>query len=316
VISLIKNPHTLVIAGPTASGKSGLALRLAEELGGVVINADSMQVYSDLRVLTARPSIEDEARVPHKLYGYLDGAEVCTAAAWAARAAEEITTARNNNQVPIVVGGTGLYLKALIEGLSDIPEVPLEVRQTARRLRLEQGNDALYQSLLDKDPEGAARLKPKDRQRVLRAWEVLEATGTPLHVWQAKSQPKPLIDGPFHTVLFQPLRENLYAACNGRFEVMLECGALAEVEALMARGLDLTLPVMKALGVPDLAAFVRGEMSLEEAVTKAQQHTRNYAKRQTTWFKGQFSASETLDAQYSESLFKEIFPKIRQYLLT
>ena len=303
--------RTLVIAGPTASGKSGLAFRVAEELNGVVINADSMQVYSDLRVLTARPSADDEARVPHKLYGYLDGADSCTAAAWAARAAEEITNAHSNKQVPIVVGGTGLYLKALIEGLSDIPEVPLEIRQTARRIFLEQGNDALYQSLLEKDPEGAVRLKPKDHQRVLRAWEVVEATGTPLHVWQAKSQPKPLINGPFHTVLFQPPREDLYAACNGRFEVMLEGGALAEVEALVARGLNPALPVMKALGVPELAAFVRGETSHEDAVTKAQQHTRNYAKRQVTWFRGQFNASETLNTQYSESLFNKIFPKIR-----
>lgn len=306
----------LVIAGPTASGKSGLALRVAEDLNGVVINADSMQVYSDLRVLTARPSADDEGRAPHKLYGTLDGAEACTAAAWAARAAEEITNARNNNQVPIVVGGTGLYIKALIEGLSDIPEVPLEVRQTARRLRLEQGNEALYDSLKEKDPEGAARLKPKDRQRVLRAWEVLEATGTPLHVWQEKSQPKPLVDGTFHTILFQPEREALYAACNGRFDRMLEAGALDEVEALVARNLDPALPVMKALGVPDLAAFLKGDVSREEAVTKAQQRTRNYAKRQTTWFRGQFNASETINAQYSESLFNEIFPKIRQFLLT
>lgn len=308
--------HILVIAGPTASGKSGLALRVAEELGGVVINADSMQVYSDLRVLTARPSAADEARVPHVLYGYLDGATACTAAAWATQAADAIKTARDNNQVPIVVGGTGLYLKALIEGLSDIPEVPLEVRQAARRLRLEQGNEALHESLKEKDPEGALRLKPKDRQRVLRAWEVVEATGTPLHVWQQKSQPKSLVDGPFHTILFQPEREALYAACNARFETMLEAGALDEVEALLARDLDPALPVMKALGVPDLAAFLKGECSREEAVTKAQQHTRNYAKRQTTWFKGQFNAQETLSAQYSESIFNEIFPKIRQLVLT
>lgn len=306
----------LVIAGPTASGKSGLALRLAEELNGVVINADSMQVYADLRVLTARPSAEDEARAPHKLYGYLDGATACTAAAWAADAAKEIERARANGRVPIVVGGTGLYLKALIEGLSDIPETPLEVRQAARRLRLEQGNAALYDSLKEKDPEGAARLKPKDRQRVLRAWEVVEATGTPLHVWQQKSQPKPLIDGLFHSILFQPEREALYAACNGRFELMLEAGALKEVEALVARNLDAALPVMKALGVPDLAAFLNGDVSREDAVTKAQQRTRNYAKRQTTWFRGQFNAQDTINAQYSESIFNEIFPKIRQFLLT
>lgn len=308
--------NILVIAGPTASGKSGLALRVAEELNGVVINADSMQVYGDLRVLTARPSVEDEARVPHRLYGHLDGAEACTAAAWAADAAVEIKTARDAGQLPIVVGGTGLYLKALTEGLSVLPGIPEEVRAAARRLRLEKGVEALYASLQEKDPEGAAKLKPKDRQRVLRAWEVVEATGTPLHVWQAKSNPKPAIKADFHKVLFRPEREDLYAACNSRFGKMLEQGALEEVEALMARELDPGLPVMKALGAPDLAAFLRGEVNREDAITKAQQRTRNYAKRQTTWFKTQFHASETINAQFSERIFKEIFPKIRQLVLT
>lgn len=309
-------PTVLVIAGPTASGKSGLALRVAEELNGVVINADSMQVYGDLRVLTARPSAEDEARVPHKLYGYLDGAEACTAAAWSERVVGEIQVAHAAGHLPIIVGGTGLYLKALMEGLSELPDIPSDVRAKARRMRLEQGIEALYASLQEKDPDGAAKLKPKDRQRVLRAWEVVEATGTPLHVWQAKAVPSPPIRATFHTVLFQPEREDLYAACNSRFDTMLELGALEEVEALMARNLDPGLPVMKALGVPDLAAFLCGEVSREEAVTKAQQRTRNYAKRQTTWFRTQFHASETINAQYSERLYAQIFPKIRQMVLT
>lgn len=309
-------PCVLVVAGPTASGKSGLALRVAEDLNGVVINADSMQVYRDLRVLTARPSAADEARVPHKLYGTIDGADVSTVADWASDAAEQIKTAHAECQLPIVVGGTGLYLKALMEGLSAIPDIPDHVRAAARRLRLEQGIDALYESLKQKDPKGAAKLKPKDRQRVLRAWEVVEATGTPLHVWQDRAATKPLVDAAFHTVLFRPDREDLYASCNTRFDKMLEMGALDEVEALVARDLDEGLPVMKALGVPDLAAFVRGDVSREEAVTKAQQRTRNYAKRQTTWFKNQFHASEIINAQFSERLFEEIFPKIRQLVLT
>lgn len=309
-------PPVLVIAGPTASGKSGLALRTADELNGAVINADSMQVYKDLRVLTARPSTEDESRVPHKLYGYLDAAHACTAAAWAADAVAEINAAQSNGQLPIVVGGTGLYLKALIEGLSELPDIPEEVRSIARRLRLEEGIEALYASLQEKDPLGAAKLKPKDRQRVLRAWEVVEATGTPLHVWQAQAAPTPPLKGTFHTVLFQPAREDLYAACNSRFDKMLDHGALEEVEALMARNLDAGLPVMKALGVPDLISYVRGDVSREDAVTKAQQRTRNYAKRQTTWFRTQFHASEVVDTQFSERLFEEIFPKIRQMVLT
>lgn len=306
----------LVIAGPTASGKSGLALRVAEEMNGVVINADSMQVYDDLRVLTARPSAEDEARVPHKLYGYLDGAQVSTAADWAADAAGEIKTAHAAGLLPIVVGGTGLYLKALMEGLSELPEIPEDVRAAARRMRLEQGIDALYASLQEKDPDGAAKLKPKDRQRVLRAWEVIEATGTPLHVWQERAAPTPPVEAVFHKVVFRPEREALYAGCNTRFGKMLELGALEEVEALMARNLDPGLPVMKALGVPDLLTFLRGKVSREEAVTKAQQRTRNYAKRQTTWFKNQFNASEIINTQFSERLFDKIFPKIRQLVLT
>lgn len=309
-------PPVLVIAGPTASGKSGLALRVAEELNGAVINADSMQVYRDLRLLTARPSAEDEARVPHRLYGHLDGADVSTAADWAADAVAHIKTVHAADKLPIVVGGTGLYLKALMEGLSAIPEIPDDVRAAARRLRLEQGIDALFASLTEKDPEGAAKLKPKDRQRVLRAWEVVEATGKPLHAWQSQAAPSPPLKATFHTVLFRPEREDLYAACNSRFDKMLDQGALEEVEALMARTLDPGLPIMKALGVPDLMAHLRGETSLQDAVTKAQQRTRNYAKRQTTWFKNQFNASELVNAQYSERLFEEIFPKIRQMVLT
>ncbi|MDG2244350.1 MAG: tRNA (adenosine(37)-N6)-dimethylallyltransferase MiaA [Rhodospirillaceae bacterium] len=306
----------LVIAGPTASGKSGLALGVAEELNGVVINADSMQVYSDLNILTARPSAADEARVPHKLYGYLNGETACTAAAWAADAAKEIEAAAAANQLPIVVGGTGLYLRALMEGLADIPEIPPEVRQTARRMRIEEGNDTLYASLKDKDPVGAAKLKPSDRQRILRAWEVVEATGTPLHEWQERTQAKPLIDARYMRVLFQPERAALYAACNSRFEAMLDAGALDEVATLIARKLDPALPVMRALGVPELAAHLVGKSRREDAVTKAQQHTRNYAKRQMTWFRGQFNASEKINTQYTESIFNEIFPKIRQYILT
>ncbi len=313
---IVVSPPVLVVTGPTASGKSGLALRLAEELNGVVINADSMQVYPDLRVLTARPSEEDEARVPHKLYGTRDGAEACTAAAWAEDAAQEIQTAHDAGQQPILVGGTGLYIKALTEGLAEIPEIPDGVRQAARRLRLEQGHDALYTSLKEKDPDGAALLKAKDRQRVLRAWEVIEATGTPLHVWQDQPLQRPLPDARFFSVLLEPPRDDLYAACDARFAAMLKAGALAEVEALTKRGLDPSLPVMKALGVPELAAFLAGEASREDAIAKAQQHTRNYAKRQMTWFRTQFRASETLSEKYSESFFNEIFPIIRQFLLT
>ncbi|MFL2769862.1 MAG: tRNA (adenosine(37)-N6)-dimethylallyltransferase MiaA [Rhodospirillaceae bacterium] len=306
----------LLIAGPTASGKSSFALKIAAELDGVIINADSMQVYKDLRILTARPTEADEARAPHKLYGYRDGAKAFSVAAWVEDVAKEITEARQSRRLPIVVGGSGLYVKTLMEGIVKIPDVSDSVRQAARRLYLEQGHNALYDSLKEKDPEGAANLKPKDRQRVLRAWEVLVSTGTPLRIWQEKPPRKLLPNSEYFSVLFVPPREEIYGACNSRLVTMVGDGALQEVQVLINRALDPKLPVMKALAVAELAAHLNGKISLEEAIAIAQQRTRNYAKRQNTWFKNQFRASETLYKQYSESLFDEIFPKIRHFLLT
>jgi tRNA dimethylallyltransferase len=296
--------RVVVIAGPTASGKSALALALAEALDGVVINADSMQVYRELSILTARPSAADCARVPHRLYGVLPAAERCSAGRWCELARGEIAAAAAAGRVPILVGGTGLYLRGLMQGLAPVPEVPAAVR-AATTSRLERlGPAAFHEALARRDPVMAARLRPSDPQRLIRAWEVLEATGRSLASWQreATAPPDDLSFVPF--VLRRP-RPELYEACNRRFLHMLEAGALDEVRAMDALGLDPDLPAMKALGVPELRRHLRGELTLAEATAAAQQATRRYAKRQTTWFRHQMASARVLEAQGSPAQFSE-----------
>ena len=305
----------LVIAGPTASGKSGLALRLAAEFDGVVINADSMQVYASLPILTAQPSAADQAVAPHRLYGVLPPSEVCSAARWRDLAAAEMEAAWTAGKLPMVVGGTGLYIRSLMQGLSPIPDVPDEVRTTVRRLLAELGNAAFHAHLMGRDRAMAERLNPGDSQRMVRALEVLEATGRSLADWQAE----PLEGGVaarWHSIALLPERDRLYAACDSRFQSMVAAGALDEVRAVTALGLDPSLPAMKVLGLRELAAHVAGETTLEEAIAAACQATRNYAKRQRTWFRHQLNASELVSEQLSESLMATIFLKIRQFHLT
>ncbi len=306
------NPKIVVVAGPTAAGKSALALAIAEEFGGVIINADSQQRWADLRVLTARPSVADEARVPHKLFGDLKADETGSAAEWALKAAAEIKSATAQNKLPILVGGTGLYFRALLEGLSDMPAVPAAVRAAAKKLRDEIGPEAFHARLKERDPEIAARIAPADTQRTLRAWEVIEATGTPLSVWQ-KSPGTPQLVARAFNILVLPPRDDLYGACDARFAAMIENGALAEVQALRDRGVDLTKGIGKALGVPQIAAALAGDSSLKEAAGLAQTATRQYAKRQMTWFRNQFNAHLTINKKHSEILLSEIFIKVREY---
>jgi tRNA dimethylallyltransferase len=305
-------PRVLVVAGPTASGKSALALCLAEELNGVILNADSIQCYRDLPTLTARPAASDQSRAPHRLYGFLEPTVLLSATAWATQVANAIRDACAAGQQPIVVGGTGFYLKALMEGLADIPAVPPEVRQAAQSLIAEKGTSAVHALLNARDPVSAARIKPADTQRITRAWEVLEATGMPLSTWQAQ----PTVPGfaaDYKCILVQPSRDDLYTACDQRFEQMLTAGALAEVGDL---GLPTTAPVMRALGASELADHLAGKTDLATAKQLAQAATRHYAKRQTTWFRHQFRKDFVISTQFSESLFREIFPEIRRLLLT
>lgn len=308
----------VVIAGPTASGKSPLALAVAEAFGGTVINADSMQVYRELSVLTARPGPEACAGAPHRLYGVLAAAQRCSVALWRELALAEIAAARADGRLPVVVGGTGLYLDALMRGLAPVPEIPAAVRADARALHQRLGGTAFRQALRRRDPVSAARLEAGDSQRLVRAWEVVTATGRGLPEWQAEAHaaagPHPEHD--FLCLVLAPPRQALYAACDARFESMLAHGAIDEVAALAALDLDPTLPVMKAVGVPELLEHIRGHIPLPQATRRGQQATRRYAKRQTTWFRNRLAEAEIFNAQYSKSLHPNIFAIIRQFLLT
>lgn len=308
-------PPALVIAGPTASGKSGLALAIAREFGGVVINADSMQVYDALPLLTARPSEDDMAQAPHRLYGILPPSEICSAARWGALAAVEMEAAWGAGRLPILTGGTGLYLRAVMEGLSPIPDIPEDIRAAARARLAEMGNTAFHNLLAKRDPAMAARLDPGNSQRLARAWEVLEATGRSLAQWQDEPRAGG-VDASWLSLVLDPERPRLYARCDFRFRAMMAAGALDEVRAFEALRLASDLPIAKALGRRELAAHLAGEMDLDAAIAAAQQSTRNYAKRQGTWFRHQLNASITIAEQFSESLIGTIFLKIRQHLLT
>lgn len=285
----------VIVTGPTASGKSGLALALAEQTRGAIINADSMQVYRDLRVLTARPSAAEEARVPHRLFGVLDAEQRCSVGHWLELAVQAIDEVRAAGRLPIVVGGTGMYLKALTEGLAPVPDVAPDVTAQATTLYEEIGGEAFQGRLAALDPASAEALPPGDRQRLIRAYAVVTATGRTLGAWQSDAPAEQPVAARFVTVLVMPERAGLYAACDGRFTDMLAAGAMDEARALLARGLDPSLPAMRAVGVPELGAVIRGEMELEQAADKARQATRNYAKRQITWCRHQLSPEVVLD---------------------
>jgi tRNA dimethylallyltransferase len=279
--------RAVLIAGPTASGKSALALALAEKCGGTVINTDSMQVYRDLRIITARPTADEEARVPHRLYGHRDAAVNCSVGTWLDDAATALTEAREQKRVPIFIGGTGLYFKALLRGLSNVPPVPAEVRDAVREKLARDGIEALHAELMRRDPVMGERLKPRDRARVPRALEVLETTGRSINDWHAHGLPPLLSPANVTAIFLAPDRAELYARIDRRFAAMLKAGALGEVAALAKRGLDPILPAMKAHGVPVLIRHLRGEITLAEAATIGATDTRHYAKRQFTWFRHQ-----------------------------
>lgn len=282
----------VLIAGPTASGKSALALELAQKTGGIIINADSMQVYRDLRIITARPTPEEEGRAPHRLYGHVDAAVNFSAGGWVADAAKALADARAQARLPIFVGGSGLYFKALTRGLSAVPPIPPEVRERVRARLERDGVEALHAELRQSDPVSAERLKPRDRTRIARALEVVEATGRSLTDWHRDGLPPLLPPGEFSALYLNPDRDQLYARIDARFDAMLAAGALDEVAQLAARHLDPLLPAMKAHGVPTLIRHIRGEITFEEAAVIGRSHTRQYAKRQFTWFRHQLPEFE------------------------
>ncbi|HKR89984.1 MAG TPA: tRNA (adenosine(37)-N6)-dimethylallyltransferase MiaA [Phenylobacterium sp.] len=277
-----------LIAGPTASGKSALALKLAAETGAEIVGADSMQLYADLRLLTARPSEAEERQAPHHLFGTVDAACGWSTGRWLRAALEALEAIAARGRPAVVVGGTGLYFRALTQGLAEIPPIPPETRREAEAGFEHMGEAAFRTRLAEADPAAVARIAPGDRQRLVRAWEVFAATGEPLSDWQRTGEP-PLPREAWAAVALEPPREILYARCDARLEIMVRQGALDEVAALMARKLDPTLPAMKAVGVREFAACLRGEVSLAEALDAAQRETRRYAKRQLTWMRGQMA---------------------------
>lgn len=284
------NRIAVLIAGPTASGKSAVAMKVAAEMNGVVINADAMQLYADLAILTSRPTEADERAVPHRLYGVVPGEEAWSAGRWLEAARSEMEAAWLQGMVPVVTGGTGLYFKVLEDGLSPVPPIPVAVR-TAWRERLKaEGAPALHQELARLAPQEAARLVPSDSQRIVRALEVLEATGKPLSAHFAAARKTSILKGAdVRRLALVPPRDELYAVCDARFATMMARGAVDEVKALLAKGLAPELPVMKAIGVKPLADFLEGRLSELDAVALAQRQTRNYAKRQMTWIRNQMA---------------------------
>mgnify|MGYP001554376684 CR=1 FL=1 len=292
-----------LIAGPTASGKSALALALAESANGVVINADASQVYADLAVLSARPCPEEMARAPHRLFGHVDGAEACSAARWAQDAKAEIAAVHAAGQLPILVGGTGLYIRTLLDGIAPVPEIDPDIRAEVRALPVAEA----YGALAREDPEAAARLAPADSARVARALEVIRSTGRGIGNWRAEKRGGIGGQVALSPLVLLPPRDWLFARCDARFATMLNEGAVEEVEALLARGLSPELPVMRAIGVREIAAWIAGEIGRVEMVERAATATRQYAKRQYTWFSRQPPAQwsrwhETLDVDDTEKI--------------
>jgi tRNA dimethylallyltransferase len=277
-------PRAILIAGPTASGKSAAALALARHLGGTIVNADSMQVYAEMRVLTARPSAAEEGAAPHRLYGHVVAAEAYSVGRWLDDAALSMRAAWKAESLPILVGGTGLYFKALTQGLAPVPYIPLDVRMHWRAKAEAGGSEALYAALLERDPTLAQKLAPTDTQRLVRALEVFDATGVSLAEWQSGSTASAILSaGDALKILVAPEREPLYAAIDARFDKMMADGAAEEARTLAALGLDRRLPAMRAHGGAELTAYLDGVQSLDEAVSKAKTQSRRYAKRQMTW---------------------------------
>jgi tRNA dimethylallyltransferase len=272
-----------LIAGPTASGKSQLALTLAQARRGTVINADSAQVYADLRIISARPTREEEGRAPHRLYGYRDGAQACSAADWATDSKQAIAEAHDAGRLPILVGGSGLYIRTLLDGIAPVPEIDPAIRKAVRSFGVLHN----YAALEREDPAAALRLRPSDSTRVARALEVVRSTGRPLAEWQKKRSGGIGDQVELAPLILLPERGRLYARCDQRFETMMSDEGIEEVRSLLGRGLSPLLPVMRAIGVREIAAWLRGEQSREEALAAGRTATRQYAKRQYTWFSRQ-----------------------------
>lgn len=289
--NLDRKRDAILITGPTASGKSALAVRLAAEHGGVVVNADSMQVYDTLDILTARPQPADMGGVEHRLYGHVPAGAAYSAGDWLREATDVVADLRARGRLPVFVGGTGLYFRALTGGLSDMPAIPEDVRERMRGRLAAEGPETLHRALAERDPETATRLMPGDGQRIVRALEVLETTGRSISVFQAATGPAVIDPERADKIVVLPDRDVLTARINRRFGDMLKSGAVEEVKALLALDLSPAMPVMKAIGVPQIAAMLAGDMSEADVIDRGAAATRQYAKRQMTWFRNQLDES-------------------------
>jgi len=312
----LSSQPVIVIGGPTASGKSALAINIAERFGGEIINADSMQIYEDLSVLTARPRAAHIARVPHHLYGILGLHERCSAGQWRTRALDVIKDVQRRAALPIVVGGTGLYLRALMTGLHRMPAVPAAIREGLNARLADEGAAALHAELAALDPETAAGLNPADSQRIVRALEIFTHTGTGLKQWQAGETEAAPPDLRFFRIVTLPPREELYAIANERFRWMMDNGATEEVARLFSRSPPNDLPLLKAVGVQGIRAFLAGEIDKDQLIERGQRDTRRYAKRQMTWFRWQIIPEIVIVTQYLEINNDVIFSDISNFLLT
>ena len=295
----------ILIAGPTASGKSALALELAEKRGAAIVNADSMQVYRDLRIITARPTPDEEKRLPHRLYGHVDAAENYSVGRWFGEAAAALTETIGRGQPAIMVGGTGLYFSTLTRGIAAVPPIPAEIRREVRGRLDAEGVTALHAELQLRDPAAAARLKPGDRARITRALEVVLATGRSLTQWHEDNMPARVDLASAVKIFLMPNRDELGLRIDARFDAMMAAGALEEVRALAARNLDPNLPAMKAHGVPWLIRHLRGEIAMAEAVAQAKRDTRRYTKRQATWFRNQLPQFAWVEPQHAAATVEE-----------
>ncbi len=304
----------VIVAGPTASGKSALALAIAEAHGGEIVNADSMQVYRELRVLTARPGADEEARVRHHLYGVMSVAEACSAGTWLRMAADAIADIRARGRLAVVCGGTGLYLKVLTEGIAEVPDVPADVVAEGKRLFAAEGGEAFRERLAALDAPAAARLAAGDGQRLIRAWAVVRSTGRTLAQWQ-DGKAAPAVPGRRLAIQLAPPRDALYARIEARLDAMLAAGALDEVAALGSLNLVPDLPALKALGVPDFRRHLAGGCALTEALAQAKQGTRNFAKRQLTWFRHQMVPDRVFEV-FGEDAVTVGVAAVREFLTT
>lgn len=303
----------VLIAGPTASGKSALAVSLGRRMRSVVVNADSAQVYADLRILSARPDVTEMGGVPHRLFGYIDGAEACSAARWAEDARREIARAADEETLPILVGGTGLYIRTLLDGIAPVPEIDADIRAAVRALPVAEAHAALMR----KDPEAAARLSPTDSTRVARALEVIRSTGRPLASWQAERSGGIGERISLVPLILLPPRDWLFDRIERRFAAMVADGAIAEVEALRARELDPALPVMRAIGVPEISAWLDGAIDRDTMLERGTIATRQYGKRQYTWFSRQPPPGWPVEiAKLDDSLNEKIAIKLHDMVLT